>query len=156
LSHQISDEEDGEYRGAAMFQLASHAVIAIKRLKSAGFMIIGLGRDEMFHVFATQNSCSEFLSASALDDVIISHPGEERQRCGAAMIHAAAKWLLDLDRSFFIGRDDEDILEALLTGCTPLRINSNTTRSGLPSFANDLPEAVDQILALNSASDERF
>lgn len=150
------DGHHQENRSGAVFQLASHAVNAINRLKKAGFMIIGLGRDEWFHGFATQMSCSEFLSASALDDVIIPHDREKTQRCTSAMIHAAAKWLLDLDRSFFISCDDEDLSEAQLTGCTPIRIGSEATATSSLDWAGGLPEIVDQILALDTASDQRF
>jgi hypothetical protein len=150
LSRQRLDGKTQEFQGAAMFHVASHALKAINRLKNAGFMIIGLGPDEWFHGFRSQISCDEFLSASALDDVIIPCETEKRQRCASAMIQAAAKWLLDLDRSFFISRDDGDLSEVEVTGCTPIRFNAD------PAPAESFPEMVDRILALNTASDERF
>ncbi|GEM_PF-2488776 len=157
LSHRGLEEGNAEQRDAAAFALASHAVKAVGRLKQAGFLIIGLGRADWFSGFATLVSCGEFLSASALDDVIIPRAGEKKECCTAPMIRAAAKWLLDLDRSFFICRDEEDLSEAQLTGCTPIRIGSATAvKKGSSRRSDGFPEIVDRILALNTASDERF
>ncbi|HAV64162.1 MAG TPA: hypothetical protein DCY13_17575, partial [Verrucomicrobiales bacterium] len=121
----------------------------MQRLKEAGFMLIGLGREELFHGFATPLSCREFLSATSLDDLIISERTGEGEGCSTILIQAAAKWLLDLDRSFIIG-GEENISAAGLTGCTPLKIGrrpapaSNGKGDCLPNLA----AAVERILKL--------
>lgn len=130
------------------FRLAAQAVKALRRLKDAGFMIIGIAGDEIFHGFASSGSCREFLAATELDDVIISHHRGRPERCPSALIQAAGKWLLDLDRSFIIGRSDE-ISAAGLTGCTPLNIGRTNERPVRhDSNATTLGAAVDRILSL--------
>lgn len=106
---------------APAFCIASQAVLALKRLKEAGFIIIGIVSEELFNGFASPRSCREFLSATKLDDVMIARQGTEPDRSRNLLIQAAAKWLLDLDRSFIIGRGEE-ISGAGLTGCTPVLI----------------------------------
>ncbi len=135
--------------GTPVFRLASQAVRALRRLKDAGFMIIGIAGEELFHGFASRRSCREFLAAAELDDVIIAHNPNTPERCRGALIQAAGKWLLDLDRSFIIGRSDE-ISAAGLTGCTPLQIGiagERRARHGL--VAPSLGKAVNRILAFD-------
>lgn len=134
------------------FKLAARAITALKRLKAAGFMIIGVGWGELFHGFATRGSCQEFLAASSLDDLIISKSPANGESCCAALIGAAAKWFVDLDRSFIIGKD-ESITAAGLTGCTPLRIErrNRTQGNGRGRAYPDLPSAVERILAVETA-----
>jgi len=134
--------------GTPVFRLASHAVRALRKLKDAGFMIIGIAGEELFHGFASRRSCREFLAAAQLDDVIISHRGSAPERCRNVLIQAAGKWLLDLDRSFIIGKGDE-ISAAGLTGCTPLKIGHAGERPVRHDLtAPSLSEAVNRILAL--------
>jgi hypothetical protein len=135
--------------GTPVFRLAHQAVRALRKLKDAGFMIIGIAGDELFHGFASRGSCREFLAAAELDDVIISHRGNAPDRCRGALIQAAGKWLLDLDRSFIIGKGDE-IAAAGLTGCTPMRIRAAGERPVRDdSPAHSLGAAVNRILALD-------
>lgn len=141
LSQQTLSTSGEEPREPSVFRLTGHAVSAINRLKEAGFLIIGLGNEEVFHGFATRSSCDLFLSASSLDDIILPCG---KNRFTAAMIQAAAKWLLDLDRSFFIGRDAQDISEAQVTGCTPMQIGRNG--KGSKRASADLRQAVEKIL----------
>ena len=127
---------------------------ALRRLKEAGFLIIGIAGEELFHGFASRSSCKEFLAAAELDDVIISHHGAAPERCRSALIQAAAKWLLDLDRSFIIGSSRE-ISAAGLTGCTPLKIGTTGRRPARHDLiAPSLGVAVNRILALEPAADK--
>ncbi len=137
--------------GAPVFRLAVEAVKALRRLKDAGFMIIGIAGDELFHGFASRGSCREFLAAAELDDVIIFHKLNTPERCRSALIQAAGKWLLDLDRSFIIGKSDE-ISAAGLTGCTPMKIGTTGERPVRHDLnAPSLGAAVSRILALEPA-----
>lgn len=134
--------------GTPIFRLASQAVRALHRLKRAGYVIIGIAGEEFFHGFASRSSCREFLAATELDDVIIARGPGPLERCRNSLIRAAGKWLLDLDRSFIIGRTDE-ISGAGLTGCTPLKIGVLKERPVRHDFAAPtLTAAVDRILAL--------
>lgn len=123
FNRRKESDATGAGEGFAGFRLAGQAIRALKRLKDAGFMIIGLGSANLFQGFATPDSCQEFLRESSLDDLIIpAVPAtNEADGCSPALIQAAAKWLLDLDRSFIIGREGT-ISSADLTGCTPLQI----------------------------------
>lgn len=115
-------------------------------------MIIGIAGEELFHGFASRSSCREFLAAAELDDVIISHQGTSPERCRTALIQAAGKWLLDLDRSFIIGKGEE-ISAAGLTGCTPLKIGNAGERPVQHDLrAQSLGAAVSRILALEPAA----
>lgn len=109
-------------------------------------MIIGVAGEEFFRGFASPDSCREFLQATELDDVIISHEQVQQERTSSALIQAAGKWLLDLDQSFIIG-DDEEIAAARLTGCTPLRIGSHRPAIYPPPTPYTLEAAVENILS---------
>jgi hypothetical protein len=136
--------------GTPVFQLAAKAVNALRRLKQAGFMIIGVAGGELFRGFASPRSCREFLTATELDDLIIARDDSRVERCNRALIQAAGKWLLDLDRSFIIGRGEE-ISEAGLTGCTALRIGMAKERPVRHDLkARTLEAAVDRILSLEA------
>ena len=131
------------------FRIATQALRALRRLKDAGYVIIGLAGEDSFRGFASPNSCREFLAASALDDVIISPRAADAEDTSSALIQAAGKWLLDLDRSFIIGRT-ESISNAGLTGCTPLRITNKTQRPVQHDLnAFNLVNAVDRILSFD-------
>lgn len=144
-----ADDASPKTRG---FRLAAHAIRALRRLKDAGYVIIGLASEESFRGFASPNSCREFLAASALDDVIISHREAGSENTSAALIHAAGKWLLDLDRSFIIGKG-ESISSAGLTGCTPLRITKKTERPVRHDLnAVNLANAVNRILSFDATA----
>lgn len=111
-------------------------------------MIIGVAGEEFFRGFASPHSCEEFLAATELDDVIISRDKLQRERTSSALIQAAGKWLLDLDQSFIIGRGEE-ISNANLTGCTPLKIVASKGAPIRNRFkAPSLGAAVDRILSL--------
>lgn len=138
--------------GTPVFRLAVQAIKALRRLKEAGFMIIGVAGEEFFRGFASPHSCEEFLAATELDDVIISRDKLQRERTSSALIQAAGKWLLDLDQSFIIGRGDE-ISNANLTGCTPLKIiPSKSVPIRNRSKIHSLGDAVDRILSLQPKS----
>jgi hypothetical protein len=142
-----SRRADDSRSGAPVFSLAGHAIRALRRLKDAGFMIIAVAGEEFFQGFASPRSCREFLAATELDDVIISHVPTRTERFSNAVIQAAAKWLVDLDRSFIIGRAD-DITATHLTGCTPLSINTGG-KARDRSKKRSLGAAVDRILAID-------
>jgi len=123
-----------------VYQLTEQVTTAVQRLKDAGFVTIGIGRDELFHGFASRDSCNRFLTESALDDVIIPHGNEP---CHSGLIQAAAKWLLDLDQSFFIGWNEDELSDANTTGCRSFRIHPFADGN---VDQNQLSELIDRIL----------
>lgn len=144
--------DDDSQSGTPVFRLARQALRALRRLKEAGFIIIGVAGEEFFRGFASSDSCKEFLEATELDDVIISRNPLQRERTSSALIQAAAKWLLDLDQSFIIGRGEE-ISAAGLTGCTPLKIGTPRQDPGRRELKTpSLRAAVDRILSVKTAT----
>ena len=153
-NHQVSPLTLGE------FQCNPGALLALQRLKAAGFVLIAttnqpglsigcLSRRELDRMHA------RLLQQFPLDDVLVC-PHDPMSFCpcrkprAGLLTEAGFKWHLDLDHSFVISDKWQDAEAARLVGCTSLLVSSPWIGPGHHDFVlRNLAEVVDKLLQLH-------
>lgn len=145
------------------FHLNQDAIPLLKKLKSAGFLLIattnqpGLSRGyqsrrelDRMHLLLTKTF--------GLDDVLVC-PHDETDRCPCRkprpglFIEACYKWHLDMDRSFVLSDKWQDAEAARAAGCTSLLLQSPWNSSAHRDFLMPtLAAAVDKIIQLRTGA----
>ena len=144
------------------FHLNEVALPLLRRLKAAGFLLIGTtnqpglsrgyqSRRELDRMH--QRLCTTF----ALDDLLVC-PHDETDQCPCRkpkpglLIEAAHIWHVDLDRSFVISDKWQDAEAARAAGCTSLMLQSPWLGAVHRDFVlPDLSSIVQKILSLVGA-----
>jgi D-glycero-D-manno-heptose 1,7-bisphosphate phosphatase len=141
------------------FQLNQEAAPLLKRLKTAGFILVvttnqpGLSRG--YQSRRELDRMHELLRTTfPLDDILVC-PHDETDRCPCRkpkpglLVEAGFKWHLNLDHSFVISDKWQDAEAARTVGCTSLLLQSPWLGNVHRDFVMaDLSSIVDKILTL--------
>jgi D-glycero-D-manno-heptose 1,7-bisphosphate phosphatase len=163
---QILQERQVNPLTLAEFQVNQEAAAPLRRLKAAGFILIGTTNQpglssglqsrlelEQMHALMRQNL--------PIDDVLVC-PHNEGDGCpcrkpkDGLFREAAYRWRLDLDRSFIISENWQDAVAAQRLGCTSILITSPRAGHGHHDYVvSSLEEAVNKVLQLHDPHQQR-
>ena len=144
------------------FQVKAEAAPLLKRLKSAGFLLIATtnqpGISRGYQSRRELERMHDVLRATfSLDDILIC-PHDETDHCPCRkpkpglLMEAAFKWRLNLDRSYVISDKWQDAEAARTAGCTSLMLPSPWLGPVHKDFVlPDLVAIVEKILTLRSS-----
>lgn len=135
------------------FAIYEDAVVSVDRLKCAGFLVIvatnqpdvGAGLVSRGTVEAMHD---RLRATVAVDDIEVCYEtrdqATERRKPGDGMLRdAAAKWTIDLRRSFMVGDRTSDVEAGRRAGCTTVFIDRN--------YDEPRPKAQDAVVVRNLA-----
>jgi len=144
------------------FRVNEHAIPLLKRLKTAGYMLIATtnqpGLSRGYQSRRQLDRMHEILREKlGLDDILVC-PHDETDRCPCRkpqpglLLEAVHKWHLNVDLSFVVSDKWQDAEAARTAGCTSLLIQSPWIGTVHRDFlVPDLAGAVERILQLRSA-----
>ncbi len=157
------------------------ALEALRRLAWLGWPVVVVSNQAAVNRGLVSRQTVDAIHARMVDAVAVAggridgvlycpHRPDENCECRkprpGLLLQAAARWALDLSRSYLVGDAESDVLAALAVGCRPVLVRTGRgveqlallRQHGVDTFhvAADLAEAVDWILAGELAFQEQI
>ena len=144
-------------RSLAEFTLAPGVPAALQTMAQAGFLLFAVTNQPDIRRGlldpAVLDAMSDRLRASLPLREVLACPHDDRDACACRkpkpgmLVDLAARWAVDLDRSFMIGDQDRDMACGRAAGCRTIQLTKGyNTGAGADFRVTDLAEAAAIVL----------